>query len=205
MSAPGPKLVTMSIPEQRLFAMAVQALSTVIERIDGGQWELPADSGMSKGTVRELVEAHARDAQWTGHVLSGGTIEDGNKVFGEHPLGDDPKAGWRVIAERAETAALALDDPDKIVHLSFSGAYGEFTARDYLQQVITYHGLQAWDLARMIKVDDTLPDELVRGMTEMLAPVAEQWRELGVFGPVVSVPADASDQDKLLALTGRQP
>lgn len=176
----------MSIPEQRLFALAVQALSAVIERIDGGQWELPADSGMSKGTVRELVEAHARDAQWTGHVLTGGTIEDGNKVFGEHPLGDDAKAGWRTIAERAEAAAIALDDPDKIVHLSFSGAYGEFTARDYLQQVVSYHGLQAWDLARVIDVDDTLPDELVRGMTEMLAPVA-------------------SDQGKLLALTGRQP
>jgi uncharacterized protein (TIGR03086 family) len=187
----------MSIPEQRLFALAVQALSAVIERIDGGQWELPADSGMSKGTVRELVEAHARDAQWTGHVLTGGTIEDGNKVFGEHPLGDDPKAGWRAIAERAEAAVVALDDPDEIVHL--------FTARDYLQQVVSYHGLQAWDLARVIDVDDTLPDELVRGMTEMLAPVAEQWRELGVFGPAVQVPGDASDQDRLLALTGRQP
>lgn len=195
----------MSIPEQRLFALAVQALSAVIERIDGRQWELPADSGMAKGTVRELVEAHARDAQWTGHVLAGGTIEEGSKVFEERPLGDDPKAGWRAIAERAEAAALTLDDPDKIVHLSFSGAYGAFTARDYLQQVVTYHGLQAWDLARVIEVDDTLPDELVHGMTEMLAPVAEQWRELGVFGPAVPVSDDASDQDKLLALTGREP
>ncbi|WP_051579451.1 hypothetical protein [Pseudonocardia acaciae] len=196
----------MSIPEQLFFALAVQALSAVTDRIDDNQWDLPADTGMSRGTVRELVVAHARDAQWVGHVLAGRTIEDGNKIFPDQPLGDDLKSGWRDIADRAVADAQALDDPDKIVHLSFSGGeYGEFTARDYLQQGIAYHGLQAWDLARVLKVDDTLPADLVAGMTEVLAPVADQWRELGVFGPAVSVPDDASDQDKLLALTGRQP
>lgn len=191
----------MSIPEQQLYVLAQQTLGSVIEQIDADQWDLPAETGMSSGTVRDLVVAHARDAQWVGHVLAGRTIEDGKSVFPEQPLGADLKADWRAISERAKAEALALTDPDRVVHLSF----GDFIAREYLQQIITYSGLQAWDLARLIKVDDTLPAELVHGMTEMLAPIAEQWRELGVFGPAVTVPAEASAQDKLLALTGRRP
>jgi hypothetical protein len=52
-------------------------------------------------------------------------------------------------------------------------------------------------------LDDTLPADLVEGISRMLAPVAEQWRGWGVFGPAVQVPNGASPQRKLLALTGR--
>jgi len=200
----------MSIPEQQLFVRAEQALSAVIEQIEDDQWDLtlPIEGGMPTGTVRDMVTAHARDDQWVGHVLAGRTIDEGTPLFPEQPLGShvntDAKAGWRAISERATAAALALDDPERKVHLSF-GSFGDFTARDYLQQIIVYRGLQAWDLARVLKVSDRLPTDLVSGMTEMLEPVADQWRTWGVFGPAVEVPADASAQDRLLALTGRRP
>ena len=42
-------------------------------------------------------------------------------------------------------------------------------------------------------------------LPEPLSPVAEEWRAIGVFGPKVDVPDDAPLQDRLLALTGRQP
>jgi hypothetical protein len=38
-----------------------------------------------------------------------------------------------------------------------------------------------------------------------MAPQVEQWRDAGVFGPAVEVPADADLQSQLLAVTGRTP
>jgi hypothetical protein len=42
-------------------------------------------------------------------------------------------------------------------------------------------------------------------MWDELAPEAEAWRAMGVYGPAVAVPDDASLQDRLLALSGREP
>lgn len=58
---------------------------------------------------------------------------------------------------------------------------------------------------RFIGAGTNLPPTLVRGLWEQISPVAEQWRAIGVYGPEVVVPAEASLQDRLLGLTGRQP
>ena len=50
-----------------------------------------------------------------------------------------------------------------------------------------------------------MPPTLVQGLWEELSPQAEEWREMGVYGPKVEVPDDAPLQDRLLGLTGRQP
>jgi len=200
----------MSIPEQHLFLLAEQAISDVFEQVGDDGWARPiaAEGAMTGGTARDVVIAHARDDQWVGHTLSGGTIAAGEAMFPEQPLPDlkpaNLLAGWREISERARAAALELDEPDRPVHLSF-GEPGDFSARDYLQQIITYRALQAWDLARAFELADPLSDELVAGLAEMLAPVAEQWRAWGVFGPEVDAPADADARHRLLALTGRRP
>lgn len=189
--------------EQKIFIAAEQALTAVIDQITDDQWDdpMPPMFGMTKTTVRDVVQAHAADDQWVGHVLSGATIEAGKTLFSDAPLHGDLKAGWHAITERAQAAVRDADDLDTVVHLSF----GDFPAREYLQQITGYRGLQVWDLARGIGVDDTLPDELVQGMWEQLSPLAAQWREMGAFGPEVEVPADAPLQDRLLGMAGRQP
>jgi len=197
----------MSIPEQHLFTLAEQAITGVFEQVgESERWARPiaAEGAMSGGTARDVLIAHARDDQWVGHTLAGGTIEDGTPLFPEQPLADlEPAtllAGWREISERARAAALALDEPDRKVHLFF----GDFAARDYLQQIITYRALQAWDLAGALDLADPLTDELVTGLAEILTPVAEEWRTVGVFGPAVPLPPDATPRQALLALTGRR-
>lgn len=188
--------------EREVFIAAERALTAVVDQIADDQWdkEMPPMFGMTKTTVLDVVQGHAADDQWVGHVLSGKTVEDGKAVFSDEPLAGDLKAGWRAITERAQTTVAGLDDLDAVVHLSF----GDYPAREYLRQITAYRGLQAWDLARCIGVDGTLPEELVRGMWEQLRPNAEQWREMGAFGPEVEVPADAPLQQRLLGLTGRQ-
>lgn len=176
-------LMTVKMDEREIFIAAERALSAVVDQIADEQWDdpMPPMFGMAKTTVRDVVQGHAADDQT--------------------PLTGDLKAGWRAITERAQSAARAADDLDAVVHLSFGG----YPAREYLQQITAYRGLQAWDLARGIGVDDTLPPELVQGMWAQLQPVADEWREIGAFGPEVEVPADAPLQQRLLGLAGRRP
>jgi len=65
--------------------------------------------------------------------------------------------------------------------------------------------LRSHDIAKVIGTDSRLPDALVQGLWDELSPIAEDWRAIGIFGPKIEVPADASLQDRLLGLTGRQP
>lgn len=202
----------MTIPEQNLFITAGQALSTVIDQVRAEHWELTTTpgGGFPGRTVREVVASHAKENRWVGHVLAGGTIEQGATLFPEFPefpdtiSGEEANARWREVTTSAAKSVLALGAPDRPVHLSF-GAFGDFTARDYLHQIISYHTFEAWDLARLLGFDDTLPEDLVTGLAAIMSGVAEQWRGWGVFGPSVQVGTDASRQDQLLALVGRAP
>jgi uncharacterized protein (TIGR03086 family) len=194
--------VNTKMDEREIFIAAERALTAVVAQVADDQWAVPMPPmfGMTKTTVRDVVQGHAADDQWVGHVLSAGTIEEGKAVFSDQPLTGDLKAGWRVITERAQAAAHDVENLDAVVHLSF----GDYPAREYLQQITAYRGLQAWDLARAIGADDTLPEDLVRGMWAQLQPQADWWRAMGAFGPEVEVAADAPLQQRLLGLTGRQ-
>jgi hypothetical protein len=61
------------------------------------------------------------------------------------------------------------------------------------------------DIARYMKVDDSLPEDLVRGMWELLEPQAHMLRKMGVFGSEVEVSKDAPLYERLIGLSGRQP
>ena len=85
------------------------------------------------------------------------------------------------------------------MHLSF----GDFAGSEYLGQVISDVVVHSWDLARAIGADDRLDPALVAFVDEFLSPQIDAWRAAGAFGPAVDVGADANDQDRLLAQTGR--
>ena len=80
-------------------------------------------------------------------------------------------------------AVRAFDDPDRTVHLS----YGDWPAREYLKHITSFRGLRTYDIAKLIGADTTLPPDLVQGLWDEIAPSAEEWRKLGVYGPAVPV------------------
>jgi hypothetical protein len=66
--------------------------------------------------------------------------------------------------------------------------------------------LHTWDLARAIRVDETLDPSLVEFVWQSLAPIADGLAASGAFGAGASdASADASLQDRLLDLSGRRP
>ncbi len=136
-------------------------------------------------------------------MLTGKTMQEvGLETFNGDLLGDDPKAAFKGIVAKACDAAKSLpDDPNKMIHFS----YGDYPMNEGLWHVISFRGLRAYDIAKVINVSTKLPDDLVQAMWDAFVPRAQLWREMGVFGPEQAVPESASLQDRLLGLTGRHP
>ena len=198
-----------ALNEKEVFVLADRALDRVVQQIADDQWSLEVPGSFARmhkdgppPTLRTIIEHHARDDAWVPDTLAGRTMDDvGKDTFAGDILGDDPKAGFASLVNLACAAATELDDLERTVHLSF----GDYTAREYLWQINVFRGMRAWDIAKMIGVDPTLPDELVQGLWDEVTPVAEEWRKIGVFGPAPDVPDDAPLVQRLLAITGRDP
>lgn len=193
--------------EQDVFVLADRELDRVVSGLSPEQWELAVPESISGRpgrvvTVRELLLTHAYDDAWVPDMVAGRSMDEvGVDAYDGDLLGNEPAAAFAAIVERACEAVLAVDDLERTVQTSF----GDFPLREYLWQVMSFRGLRAHDLARLVGADATLPPDLVRGMWEQLSPVADAWRSMGVFPPAVAVPADAPLQDRLLGLTGRDP
>lgn len=191
--------------EKDVFILADEALKNVVDQIRDDQWDSRVPDDMSPRrpgmTLRRIINYHAYDDAWVPDVLAGKTIEeDGGKYDGDL-LGDHPKLNFASIVETAVMTVRGFDDLDRTVHLS----YGDFTAREYLKHITSFRGLRVYDIAKFIGADTTMPDDLVQGLWGEIAPEAEQWRQMGVFGAAVEVLETAPLQDRLLGLTGRRP
>jgi uncharacterized protein (TIGR03086 family) len=192
--------------EQEVFVLADKALNHVVAQIADDQWDMQMPPSFARNgespTLRTVIGQHAFDDAWVPDMLAGRTMnEAGTTKFDGDLLAGDPKADFAAIVETACGAASRLDDLDRTVHCSF----GDFPAREYLWQATTFRGMRAWDIANVIGVDPTLPGDLVQGLWDELTPVADGWRQYGVFPAAVPVAADAPLMQRLLGLTGREP
>jgi hypothetical protein len=206
---PGQKEFIMStLPEPQVFVLADRALDAVVAQISDEQWSMEMPESFQtrlldhRPTLREIITYHAYDDAWVPDVLAGRTMaEVGVDKHKGDILGDDPKAAFHAIVEKAVAAAESLDDLERTAHLSF----GDYTVRQFLWQANTFRGFRAHEIAAVIGVDATLPPELVEGLWDELRPVADEWRTVGVFRTEIPVPEDAPLLDRLLGLTGRNP
>lgn len=191
--------------EAELFILSEEAFRSIVEQIKDEQWELKVPPSIHIGekemTLRELINYHAYDTAWVPDTLAGKTIAEVGTAYDGDLLKDDPKGNYRRFSEKAIAAAKNVSDPDKKVHLS----YGDYPAKDYLWHIATFRTFRKVDLAGFLGLDDSLPEKLVTGMYTILVPQAEMLRSIGLFGPKVEVPENATTYMKLLGLSGRHP
>jgi uncharacterized protein (TIGR03086 family) len=194
--------------EPEVFVLADRTLNSVVAQIRDDQWDMPMPPSFATRTtdhapsLREIINYHAYDDAWVPDTLSGRTMDEvGREAFKGDLLGDDPRASFASLVQRACAAAESVTDLDRVVHLSF----GDFTTRAYFWQINSFRALRAHDLALVIGVDSNLPADLVQGVWDEVSPHAEEWRSYGVFPAAVPVPEDAPLQARLLGITGRQP
>jgi uncharacterized protein (TIGR03086 family) len=149
--------------------------------------------------VRELVNHLVVEQLWVPPLMAGSTIADvGDRLDGDQ-LGDDPRQTWDRAAAAARDAFSAPGALDRIVHLSG----GDTPAADYLRDMTMDLVVHTWDLARALHVDERLPPDLVDWVYRRYEPQVDTMASWGVFAPRVSVPDDADQQTKLLAMFGR--
>ena len=181
------------------FERAVDEFGRRLVAIGEDQWHLPTPD--TDWDVRALANHVLVEDLWAPPLFEGLTIAEVGDRFDGDQLGDDPARAWIRASEAAVEVVHEDGALDRIVHVSF----GDIPGREYLSQLVCDHVIHAWDLARAIGADERLDPKLVDFATAFLSPQADGWRSAGAFGPRIDAPPDASPQDALLCLTGRQP
>ena len=100
------------------------SLNKVVARIGDDQWsmEMPASFQTQRSdrrpTLRQIINYHAYDDAWVPDMLAGRTMDEAGKDNHKGDLlGDDPKARFAEIVEKACAAARNFDALDRVVRL----------------------------------------------------------------------------------------
>lgn len=174
-----------------LFATRASEFTRILNAADG-RWDAP--SPCEGWTVRDVVR-HVVDTErdfLTRHDLA----------TGEAPDLADPATGWHQHAQQT----LATLSQDGVADRTFDGYFGPTTVG---QTMAEFYGwdlvIHGWDVARATGQDWSISEEQARA----LGADADGWGPAlyseGICRPAVEVPADASEQDRLLARLGRAP
>lgn len=114
----------------------------------------------------------------------------------------DPLGAWHEAREATEEL---LADPER-AGLEYEGYFGRTTLRETVDGFVCFDLLvHGWDIARATGQAETLPAHEVERVRSDATRLGDGLRAEGVCGPEVSVPADASAQDRLLGFLGRRP
>ncbi|HJQ47552.1 MAG TPA: TIGR03086 family metal-binding protein [Amycolatopsis sp.] len=183
----------------KLYERAQDQFDAVLAQVRPEQWEAPS----------ECAEWSVRDV--AGHVIwgqyamkgwaTGETYTDGRGAPGSPQprvlAGEDPLTTWR-IARKESVATLSEQALSRRTTLP---GLGEVPLSELVTLLITDHVAHAWDIGHPMGMDVRFDPALVT--------VAFDWsrghvvRRPGFFGPEVTPPADAGEQERLFAFLGR--
>ena len=181
-------------PQSDRFRRIAADFTRIVDAVPADRWDdsAPCEGWRARDVVGHLVE-------W----FSGLFLDSWGVERPAYPsIEDDPAGAWAVLRD---TFQGALDDPAVAgeVREIMPGAMSFEAAVDQLgTSDIFMHG---WDLARATGGDERLDPDEVHALLVGMEPMDEILRQSGHFGPKVEVPADADEQTKLIAFTGRQP
>jgi uncharacterized protein (TIGR03086 family) len=162
--------------------------------VPDGAWDnpTPCEGWVARDVVRHMIE-------W----MPGLTLGNAGVELPKGPsVDDDPVGAWQVFSD---TVQAAVDAPDIAgrefdlgpEHFTLEGAVAHFCIGDVL--------VHTWDLARATGLDERLDADEVHRLLAAMMPAEAAMRASVHYGARVDVPADADEQTKLIAFTGRQP
>ena len=180
-----------------LHAQALDATGRIVRGVPADRWH--AATPCTDWDARALVNHVVAGNLWAAELAAGGTIDGvGTRLDGDL-LGDDPAAAY---AESAAAAAAVFRRPgalDAPCAVSYGPVPGSVYAGHRVLDVLV-HG---WALAVATGPPDALVPKLMQACLQIIEPQLEAFRDAGALGPEVTVPADASEQTRFLALLGR--
>lgn len=184
-----------------LIDRAAATMLDVVARAETADLAAPTPCG--EYDVRRLVN----------HLLYWGPALEGaagkNAVApasGEEDAADLAAGDWPAsLNAQVRRTADAWRKPDAWTGATFLGGPSPLPAEMVGAMVLGEFVIHGWDLARGTGQRPDWDPALLEHLYVATQPIAEQGREMGVFGPRVEVPASASTLDQLLGLTGRDP
>ncbi len=160
-------------------------------------WDAPTPD--TEWRVRDLVAHVITEQQWVPSLLAG--LPVAIAAGGLQPIRtNDLLAEWDLYS-LAATSAWENTAQDKLIHL----ANDTVTMAEYLREQVSDVAIHSWDLARAIGADEALDDRLVAAVWTVFEPQADALTASGLYAAPTPIPDDAPLQQRLLALTGRDP
>jgi uncharacterized protein (TIGR03086 family) len=174
----------------------------------------------------DLLEVYERTSGWTASKIAGaaGRLDgetncDGwdvrtllNHMLDTQRYFTGAARGADVAPPSSEPPDLLGDDPSVTFERSRSDLMAAFRTPGAIDKTGPALGiacsdqlLHGWDLATSTGQDATMPEGLPAVAYEMIHGRFTDEERQGVFKPEVPVAPDASDQERLLAYTGRDP
>jgi len=189
--------MTVDLPE--VHAAALDGTRRFVAAVADDQWSAP--SPCDAWTVRVLVNHIVAGNFWVAPLVEGQTIDQvGDRLDGD-VLGDHPIDAYDRSSAEAAAAFRTPGAMSAPVAVSYGPVPGSVYAGHRFLDVLI-HG---WDVARATGQDTTLDPELLRACWEVLEPQLDLLSGSGMFGRPHDVPADATDEQRILALLGRTP
>lgn len=187
---------------QELFITSNQALLRVVSQVTDSQWSLDMPKGTSSrpAKLKDAIQYHTYDDAWVPDVLAGKTKEQVGNIYEPLLASADVQANYRKYNGVACAAVSDFNELERMVHLS----YGDFSASEYLQHIISFRAFRSYDIAKLIGADTAMDDAFVRALLDEFSPVVEGYRQMGVFPAAIAVPQNATPQAKLLGMVGRE-
>ena len=192
------EVLAMFLSGQHEFTARVHAISE-------DQWRAPTPD--TEWTVADLVNHLIDEHRWAPPLLRGLDLDAAGKVVeGSRSLPVDGGVGANLAELWDEAAAGSADavTADGAIDRSVDLSRGPTPARTYLREMVFDLTIHSWDLAKAIGHDELLPRELVEFVRANM-PGSGDLSGSGLFAKPVEVREGATEQEQLLAATGRDP
>jgi uncharacterized protein (TIGR03086 family) len=181
-----------------LFKTGCALLGSRVHAVGADQWNLATPC--AEWDVATLVDHLIDEHLWAPPLLGGHDLATAGSIVdsAKRSIGTDRVAAWDAAALASQRAFGEPGALERDVALS----RGPTRATDYITEMIADLTIHGWDLGRAIGVRERLPDELV----QFVFPLAERYSGAEpYFAPAVEPPDGATDEERMIALTGRRP
>lgn len=178
---------------------AAERFGEAVTAVRDDEWR--AVTPCTDWNVAELLQHNVVECLWVPPIMAGETIESVGDRFDGDVLGGDPKGAWEDAMEAACNAAAEPGALARTVHLS----YGDVSGEEFVRQRFLDLLVHAWDMARAVHTDESLPADLCEAAIAYVEPLAPMLAGTGLFKPIIEAPPGADAQTRLLCLTGRRP
>jgi uncharacterized protein (TIGR03086 family) len=181
-----------------LFTKATEEFNEAVHAIKDDQWT--GSTPCTEWDVRALLRHLVYEVLWMPPLLAGQTIEQVGDRFEGEILGDDPVGAWDAASAAAVESVQKPGAMEVITHLSFGDTPGE----EYTTQVAFDLFIHGWDMRTAIGIDSAMDASILADIMPWAEKMMESYRAAGAVAAMPPIPDDASDQTRMLALTGRK-